>query len=121
MIRRPPRSTPLYSSAASDVYKRQDSVLMKLPQKGRHAIRRAERDGVTVKQVETNEKNCQIMYEMLIETAKGKFGIRGYDYFQTFWRRFESAGFGQLFFAYFEGQVVAGAYAMVFGTKSTYK
>src|SRR5660398_271632 len=26
MIRRPPRSTPLYSSAASDVYKRQDSA-----------------------------------------------------------------------------------------------
>src|SRR5665647_1578702 len=25
MIRRPPRSTPLYSSAASDVYKRQDA------------------------------------------------------------------------------------------------
>src|SRR5660398_206181 len=25
MIRRPPRSTPLYSSAASDVYKRQDN------------------------------------------------------------------------------------------------
>src|SRR5660397_283773 len=27
MIRRPPRSTPLYSSAASDVYKRQDTIL----------------------------------------------------------------------------------------------
>src|SRR5450759_3781264 len=27
MIRRPPRSTPLYSSAASDVYKRQDDLL----------------------------------------------------------------------------------------------
>src|SRR5665647_2489782 len=27
MIRRPPRSTPLYSSAASDVYKRQEHVL----------------------------------------------------------------------------------------------
>ena len=26
MIRRPPRSTPLYSSAASDVYKRQDWI-----------------------------------------------------------------------------------------------
>src|SRR5660397_41240 len=26
MIRRPPRSTPLYSSAASDVYKRQDEA-----------------------------------------------------------------------------------------------
>src|SRR5660398_191204 len=28
MIRRPPRSTPLYSSAASDVYKRQTPVLV---------------------------------------------------------------------------------------------
>src|SRR5660398_50009 len=28
MIRRPPRSTPLYSSAASDVYKRQDGIVM---------------------------------------------------------------------------------------------
>src|SRR5660397_177902 len=27
MIRRPPRSTPLYSSAASDVYKREDTEL----------------------------------------------------------------------------------------------
>ena len=27
MIRRPPRSTPLYSSAASDVYKRQEEML----------------------------------------------------------------------------------------------
>src|SRR5665647_3225988 len=26
MIRRPPRSTPLYSSAASDVYKRQEKI-----------------------------------------------------------------------------------------------
>ena len=26
MIRRPPRSTPLYSSAASDVYKRQELI-----------------------------------------------------------------------------------------------
>src|SRR3546814_18981431 len=38
MIRRPPRSTPLYSSAASDVYKRQSafqsvflSILVSLP------------------------------------------------------------------------------------------
>src|SRR5660397_73494 len=30
MIRRPPRSTPLYSSAASDVYKRQAQVLEQL-------------------------------------------------------------------------------------------
>src|SRR5674476_90991 len=32
MIRRPPRSTPLYSSAASDVYKRQPEYLLTQPQ-----------------------------------------------------------------------------------------
>ena len=35
MIRRPPRSTPLYSSAASDVYKRQSQVLADRPSKKR--------------------------------------------------------------------------------------
>src|SRR5665647_3243281 len=34
MIRRPPRSTPLYSSAASDVYKRQDLIVMRHPLEG---------------------------------------------------------------------------------------
>src|SRR5660398_325196 len=33
MIRRPPRSTPLYSSAASDVYKRQGLILLSGKQK----------------------------------------------------------------------------------------
>src|SRR5660398_288189 len=31
MIRRPPRSTPLYSSAASDVYKRQEEAICTRP------------------------------------------------------------------------------------------
>ena len=96
-------------------------ILMSLPQKGRHAIRRAERDGVLVTQVSATEKNCQTMYTLLSKTAEGQFGIRSYNYYKTFWQRFEKAGYGQLFFASFEGHVVAGAYAMVFGTKSTYK
>lgn len=98
-----------------------DEILMKLPQKGRHAIRRAERDGVTVKQVAAIEKNCQAMYALLSETAEGQFGIRNYEYFKTFWQRFEKAGLGQLFFAYYDNQIVASAFAVVLGQKSTYK
>lgn len=98
-----------------------DDVLITMPQKGRHAIRRAERDGVTVKRVDTNEKNCKKMYSLLSETAEGQFGIRSYNYYKEFWETFSAASKGQLFFAYFEGKVVAGAYAMIFGTKSTYK
>jgi len=98
-----------------------ENILANLPQKGRHAIKRAERDGVIIKLVKSDDDNCKIMYELLAETAKGQFGIRSYDYYQTFWQRFEAAGLGQLFFAYYNDEVVAGAYAMAYGKKSTYK
>lgn len=112
---------PNPSTITLDISPSLDDLLVSLPQKGRHAIRRAERDGVTVKRVSVTEKNAQKMYELLSETAEGQFGIRSYNYYNTFWKAFEKAGLGQLFFAYFEGKVVAGAYAMVFGKKSTYK
>lgn len=98
-----------------------DEILTSLPQAGRHAIRRAERDGVTISRVAITPKNARTMYRLLKETAEGQFGIRSYTYYKTYWKTFEAAGFGQLFFASFDGKVVAGAYAMAFGDKSTYK
>lgn len=112
---------PNPSTITIDISPTLDDILTTMPQKGRHAIRRAERDGVTVKQVPVTEKNAKQMFQLLAETAKGQFGIRSYNYYKTFWQTFEKSGHGQLFFAYFEGKVVAGAYAMVFGAKSTYK
>ena len=112
---------PNPSTITLDISKSLDDVLMNLPQKGRHAIRRAERDGVTVEAVAATDKNCKKMFALLNETAKGKFGVRSYNYYKTFWQRFEAAGYGQLFFASFDGSVVAGAYAMTYGKKSTYK
>jgi lipid II:glycine glycyltransferase (peptidoglycan interpeptide bridge formation enzyme) len=112
---------PNPSTITLDITPSLEDIFMGLPQKGRHAIRRAERDGVTVKQVPVTDKNAKKMYDLLAETAKGQFGIRSYNYYKSYWNTFEKAGLGQLFFAYFEGKVVAGAYAMVFGKKSTYK
>lgn len=112
---------PNPSTITLDIAAPLDDILMSLPQKGRHAIRRAERDGVTVERAPVNEKNAKQMYALLSETAEGQFGIRSYNYYKTFWQTFETAEKGQLFFAYFEGKVVAGAYAMTLGAKSTYK
>ncbi len=112
---------PNPSTITLDISETLENVLVELPQKGRHAIRRAERDGVIVKQVKSNDENCRLMYDLLSETAEGQFGIRGFRYFKTFWQRFEAANLGQLFFAYNDSRVVAGAYAIVFGKKSTYK
>lgn len=112
---------PNPSTITLDISDDLQTILTNLPQKGRYAIKRAKRDGVTIKLAPSNDKNCQIMYDLLTETAEGQFGIRNYDYFQTFWQRFEKAGYGQLFFAYYDKQVVAGAYAITYGAKSTYK
>ncbi len=112
---------PNPSTITLDISPTLDDILTGLPQKGRHAIRRAERDGVVVKKVPVTEVNAKKMFSLLTQTAEGQFGIRSYNYYKTFWKEFEDAGLGQLFFAYFEGKVVAGAYAMVLGEKSTYK
>lgn len=112
---------PNPSTITIDISDPLEDVIVRLPQKGRHAIRRAERDGVTVKKVAVSDTNAKKMYALLADTAKGQFGIRSYNYYKTYWQTFEAAGTGQLFFAYFEGEIVAGAYAMTFGTKSTYK
>lgn len=97
-----------------------DTLLGNLPQKGRYAIKRAEREGVNIKLVKATDENCMTMFNLLSDTAEGQFGIRDYDYYRSFWQRFEAADMGQLFFALFESKVCAGAFAMVFGAKSTY-
>lgn len=112
---------PNVNTVTVDISDDSDEVLANLNQKGRHAIRRAERDGVTIQRVDTSDENCRIMYDLLAGTAAGSFRIRSFDYYRTFWQRYSSTGTGQLFFACFEDKIVAGAYAMVFGTKSTYK
>ena len=112
---------PNFSTVLLDTSPNLETIMASLNQKGRHAIRRAERDGVTVQRVESTDENCQIMYRLLSDTADGSFRIRNYTYYQTFWQRYSHSKLGQLFFAYVDGKIVAGAYAIAFGTKGTYK
>lgn len=112
---------PNASTVIIDTAPSLDDILAGLNQKGRHAIRRAERDGVTAKAVPFTEENCRIMYDLLRETAEGQWRTRSYAYYKAFWESFAKKDAGQLFFAYFEGNVVASAYAMYLGAKGTYK
>lgn len=98
-----------------------DEIIAGLNQKGRHAIRRAERDGVRVERVTANDENCKRMFDLLAVTAEGNFRLRNYSYYKKFWQTYQNAGLGQLFFAYVDDQIVASAFALIFGQKSTYK
>jgi lipid II:glycine glycyltransferase (peptidoglycan interpeptide bridge formation enzyme) len=98
-----------------------DVLLANIGQKARYAINRARRDGVTIEQVDATDANCVLMFGLLADTAEGAFGIRSRAYYTSFWKSFAASGQGQFFFAFFEGQLVAGAFAMIFGNRSTYK
>lgn len=113
---------PNFSTVVIDIHKDLKTVLAEMPQKGRYAIKRAERDGVTTELVSATDENCKIMFELLRNTATDAgFGIRPADYYKTYYQRYEKAGIGQLFFAKYQGEIVAGAYALAFGHKGTYK
>jgi len=111
-----------YSTVLIDLSPSLDDIMTVLPQKGRHAIKRAKRDGVTVKRVQATKENNRKMYGLFKATAQaGNFAIRPEEYYQKFYTRYSESGNGQLFFAYFEGSIVAGAFALRMGKKSMYK
>ena len=116
---------PNFSTILLDISpeKSEDEILSAMPRKGaKYSINRAERDGVEIFRVETTVENCRIFYDLLSETARDSgFNIRSFEYHVEFWQTFAEIGLGHLFFAKFEDEVVAAAYAFCFGEKSTYK
>lgn len=112
---------PNASTVLIDLTPNLDDILKNLNQKGRHALRRAERDGVTTEPVELTDENARIMYKLLQETAEGQWQLRSFDYFWNFWKTFINANMGQLFFARYDGTVVAASFGLVLGDKGTYK
>lgn len=112
---------PNSSTVLIDLTPALDDVLMSFNQKGRHALRRAERDGVTVQAVELTQESIDTMYELMRQTAEGQWSLRPKEYLANYWKRFTESGHGQMFFASYEGQVVAASFGVAIGTNGTYK
>lgn len=104
-----------------DISKPLDEVLAALPSKTRYAIRRAQKDGVKTQSVPTTDENCKIMFDLMAEAVGKRSKMYDFDYYRDFWQRYDKTDLGRLFFAYHEGRIVAGAFALAFGTKGTYK
>jgi serine/alanine adding enzyme len=113
---------PISSTVMIDLTPDIDTILAEMPQKGRYAIRRAARDGVTVSEVPLTEENMRTMYRLLGATGDDAgFMIRTYDYYVSFWNEYANRDQGKMFFAYVDGEVVAGAYTGWMGYKAWYK
>jgi lipid II:glycine glycyltransferase (peptidoglycan interpeptide bridge formation enzyme) len=110
------------STVVLDLEGSPEEVLARMPQKGRYAIRRAERDGVTTARVDPTEENMNIMFALLSATASDAgFMVRPKRYYTRFWSEFALREHGQFFFAYVDGEVVSAAYVAQLGTTAFYK
>ncbi len=115
------RIIPNPSTVLVDVHGTEEELFARLGKKARNAITRAARDGIEVTRVEASDENCAALYRLLGETAEGRFVLREERYYREFWQRFSATGNGQMFFAARDGELVAGAFAMRLGERSTYK
>lgn len=115
------RIIPNPSTVLVDVSGSEDEAFARLGKKARNAINRARRDGIEVSRVPATADNCRALFGLLGETAEGRFVLRSESYYTDFWQSFERHDAGQMFLAYRDGQLIAGAYAMRLGSKSTYK
>ena len=115
------RIIPNPSTIIVDVSGTEDEVFARLGKKARNSINRAGRDGIVAARVPASEENCAALFRLLAETAEGRFVLRSEGYYREFWQRFERSGDGQMFLAHRDGELVAGAFAMGLGDRTTYK
>lgn len=110
------------STAILDLTPDIETILAKMPQKGRYAIRRAPRDGVITEKVPLTDASMRTMYRLLHDTGDAAgFRVRSYEYYRSFWSEYATRGQGSMYFARVDGDVVAAAYAVCIGAKSWYK
>ncbi len=104
-----------------DISKNPEEILNSLPGRARYAIRRAINEGVQASAAKATDENCKVMYDLMKEAVGKKSKMYSFDYYREFWQRYDENNLGRMFFAFHEGKIVAGAFALAFGTRGTYK
>jgi len=112
---------PNVNTIIVDLQPDENKILASFDQKGRNAIHRAEREGVKIVQG-SSKQDMEKMYELLsITSHSAGFGLKHRDYYFQYWKQLCDAGYGRFFFSEYDGEIVAGAFEVMFGHKSTYK
>jgi serine/alanine adding enzyme len=100
----------------------EEALLASFKPKCRYNIRLAGRRGVTVEAVAMSEANIATMYSLMVATReRAGFFLRSERYFRGYWELQAASGQAQLFFASWEGEVLAGVVATFVGVHGWYK
>ena len=103
-----------------DLDKSLDELMASFKPKWRYNIRLAEKKGVTVR-LDCDRSDLRAFYDLLRETAeRDGFLVRGFRYFEDMWDCLAPPGYMRLALTYYQGRVIAGALAYLFGDKAWY-
>jgi lipid II:glycine glycyltransferase (peptidoglycan interpeptide bridge formation enzyme) len=110
------------STIVVDIDGDEDALLASFKPKCRYNIRLASRRGVEVAAVPMTDANIATMYSLMATTReRAGFFLRSEAYFRGYWELQAASGQAQLFFASWQGQVLAGVFATFVGTRGWYK
>ncbi len=105
-----------------DLSRNEEEILAAFKQKTRYNVRLAAKKGVVVEAVSATDENLELMYQLMHETSsRAQYYMRERSYYLNYWRKLSEVGHGQLMFASFEGELLAGLFATYFGQKGWYK
>lgn len=100
----------------------EEDILASFKQKTRYNVRLAGKKGVRVEAVPTNQESIDVMYELTrAMTERAGVYLRDKQYFTDFYTEHSATGRGQMFFAKYEGKVLAGAYITYTEHQALYK
>lgn len=109
---------PTFSTIWLDVRPDAEALLASFDSKARYNIRRAVKDGVSVEQVPVDDATCRTFYDLFTKTAQGRFAIRPFAYYRTFWQTYAEQDKGAFFFARYGGDVIAADFVMINGDRA---
>lgn len=110
------------STIIADLSLTEEDILASFKQKTRYNVNLALRKGVTVMPVEVTAESVDQLYQMAKTTyERAGVYVREKSYFACFWKIHAQQGRGQMFFAKFDGQLIAGAFITHLGEKALYK
>lgn len=101
-----------------------EALLMSYPKKTRNMVRRAQRDGVVVRELELTQATFDRMHELMRSVGGGdKEGLmlKPKPYVESVWRGFAERGQGRFFGIETDGTIAVMAFVIRSGTKGFYK
>lgn len=117
-----PSDLQFKSTIFVDLRPDEEQILASFKQKTRYNVRLAMRKGVVVEPVPATADNMVAMYKLFCAAQeRAGFFLRQQRYFEGYWKLLAEAGQGQLFFARYNEELLAGAFVIYMGDKAWYK